>query len=144
MTNPNKNVNFERLPQSAEECLRAALGAAVQESGTPDLPQGGQLQLSHLPVFFIESQTVGDKEGVQGCPKAKVQVCAQTSLPLPAQGEVQLCAEAAVPVGAHPELLCSAKAALRGRAAGGVPPGAPRAVPQGAAAALRDSCSAAL
>ena len=94
--------------------------------------------------FLTESHTAGDKEGVQGCPKAKVQVCAQTSLPLPAQGEVQLCAEAAVPVGAHPELLCSAKAALRGRAAGGVPPGAPRAVPQGAAAALRDSCSAAL
>ena len=40
---------FERLPQSAEECLRAPLSASLQESAPPDLPQGAK---SHPTVHL--------------------------------------------------------------------------------------------
>ena len=99
--------------------------------------------LSH-PSVYQKLFTEGDYKGVQGHPKAKVQVCAQASLPLRPQGEVWLRAEGAVPVGANPELLRGAETALRGCAEGGVPSGASRAVPQGSTAALRDSCSTSL
>ena len=81
---------------------------------------------------------------MQGHPQAKVQVCAQASLPLRAQGEVWLRAEGAVPAGSHSELLCSAETTLRGCSPGRVPPGAKRAVSQSAGAALRDCGSTSL
>ena len=49
---------FERLPQSAEECLRAPLSASLQESAPPDLPQGAKSpKLTHLHNHLIRQFT---------------------------------------------------------------------------------------
>ena len=70
---------FERLPQSAEECLRAPLRASLQESAPPDLPQGAKSHPTvHLHNHLIRQFTLKNhilKVTKKECKDVPAKVC---------------------------------------------------------------------